>query len=220
MAPDGTLTTLVAFDGFNAGAPPESTLVEGADGSLYGTTTDGGLGGAGAIFRLSFTSAPEITSQPANQTALAGADVTFSVAVFGAPQLIYQWQKDGTNLADGGNVFDSAARILRLSNVTSASAGAYSVIVSNALGSVTSAGAGLAVISPPVFQKVSQTNGTLTLTWSAKTWARYQLQYKSDLSSPHWINLGNDIVATNDTVSASDALGSDAQRFYRVVLLP
>jgi hypothetical protein len=40
------------------------------------------------------------------------------------------------------------------------------------------------------------------------------------LNSTHWISSGNVIVATNASASASDALGSDPRRFYRVLLLP
>lgn len=220
MTPDGTLTTLVELEGFNTGAHPESALVEGADASFYGAAADGGLGGRGAIFRVSFTSAPEITSQPASQTAVAGADVSFSVAVFGAPHLLYQWQKDGINLSDGDELSGSSTRILTLTNVSPADMGTYSVIVSNTLGSVTSGGAVLTVISPPVFQAISQSGTTITLRWSAMAGQKYQLQYNSDLSSTNWINLGSVITPTNGTVTLSDVIGSDPQRFYRVVLVP
>ena len=213
MTPDGTLTTLVKLDGFNTGWHPESALVEGPDGSLYGTTTD-------TIFRLSFTSAPQITSQPENQTVVAGANVSFSVAVIGASPLFYQWQKNGTNLTDGDDLSGSTARILRLGNLTPANAGTYSVMVSNALGSATSTGALLTVISPPVFQTVRRTNDTVVLTWSAAVGQVYQLQNKSNLSSTSWNNLSSAIAATNASVTASDVIGSDSQRFYRVILVP
>jgi len=50
---------------------------------------------------------------------------------------------------------------------------------------------------------------------------RYQLQYKSDWNATNWIDLGSIITATNgDAVITSDPVGSDSQRFYRVVLLP
>ena len=47
-----------------------------------------------------------------------GDNVMLSVAVFGASPLSYQWQKNGTNLVDGGNLSGSTSRILTLSNVT------------------------------------------------------------------------------------------------------
>jgi uncharacterized repeat protein (TIGR03803 family) len=57
MTSAGVLTTLVSFDGNYDGAFPHSTLVQGHDGGLYGTTSEGGTndlatGGDGTIFRL------------------------------------------------------------------------------------------------------------------------------------------------------------------------
>jgi uncharacterized repeat protein (TIGR03803 family) len=219
LAPDGTLTTLVTFDGFDDGANPASVLVEGLDGALYGTTTAGGPNNHGTIFRLSFTTAPQITSQPEDQTVIAGAGAAFSVAVSGAPPLFYQWQKDGTNLFDGGNILGSTNRILTLANVHLADTGNYSVIVSNSLGSVTSSNALLAIIARPTFQSITQSNGVITLVWNAVSGQEYQLQYNSDLSSTNWIDLGNTITATNDTVRVSDIIGSDTRRFYRIKIL-
>jgi uncharacterized repeat protein (TIGR03803 family) len=219
VSPDGALGNLVALDGFDTGAHPASALVQGADGSLYGTTTAGGVGGRGTIFRLSFTGAPQITSQPHSRAALAGGSAVFSVAVFGAPPLFYQWQKDGTNLTDGGVISGSAARILSLTNILAANAGAYSVIVSNSLGSITSASAQLTLVSPPVFQTISPSNHIVSLTWSTAAGQTHQLQYKASLTSANWTNLGGPLTATGDTLTATDAIAANSQRFYRVILL-
>jgi hypothetical protein len=72
MTPAGALSTLVDFDGFNDGANPQNALTVGADGNLYGTTSFWRTGGRGTIFRLSFTDAPQITSQPVSRTASTG----------------------------------------------------------------------------------------------------------------------------------------------------
>ena len=48
---NGTLTTLVSFDGTN-GSEPVGALVQGADGYLYGTTEYGGTNGYGTVFRM------------------------------------------------------------------------------------------------------------------------------------------------------------------------
>ncbi len=57
---------------------------------------------AGALIccalNLPAQTAPTITTQPASQTVLAGANVTFSVAVAGTGPFTYQWQFNGTNL--------------------------------------------------------------------------------------------------------------------------
>jgi uncharacterized repeat protein (TIGR03803 family) len=215
----GTLTTLVAFDGINDGRHPESALVEGVDGALYGTTTTNGPGGRGTIFRLSFTSAPQVTTQPANQTVAVGATVSFSVAVDAAPPRYYQWQKNNTNLPDIGSLFGATNRILTLTNVSVADGGSYTVIVSNSLGTVTSSNALLTVIASPI-ATITQSNGIITLTWSANAGQTYQLQYTTGLSSPAWINLGNAITATNNAVITTDVIGANTQRFYRVMLSP
>jgi hypothetical protein len=93
-------------------------------------------------------------------------------------------------------------------------------VVTNSLGSITSTGALLTVLSPPVFQSVSQTGGILTLTWSATSGRSYQLQYIPDLTSTNWLNLGAAIAATGSVLTTSDLIGSNSQRFYRVLLLP
>lgn len=45
------LSTLASFDQSN-GSEPEAPLVQGADGNFYGTTSTGGSGGLGSIFRI------------------------------------------------------------------------------------------------------------------------------------------------------------------------
>ena len=49
----GTLTTLHSFT-YGDGAYPVAGLIQGSDGSLYGTTSEGGAAGAGVVFRLTF----------------------------------------------------------------------------------------------------------------------------------------------------------------------
>jgi uncharacterized repeat protein (TIGR03803 family) len=220
IGPTGAYTTLVSFDGFNNGMHPQSALVQGADGSLYGTTPSGGFGGQGTAFRLSLSGAPQITGQPVNQSALAGSSAIFSVAVFGSAPFTYQWQFNGTNLADGLNVFGSTNRVLTLSSITATNGGSYSVAVRNGLGSTNSATAVLTVLFQPAFQNVKQTNGTVYLTWSAIVGQRYRVQWNAGLGSSTWQNLGPLVTATSSTMVTTDLIGTNAQRFYRVLLMP
>lgn len=76
--------------------------------------------------------------------------MVFTAAAAGVPALNYQWQKNGTNLTDGGNVSGSATAALTVSNVRSADMAAYGVVVTNPLGSATSFAALLDVMGPPV----------------------------------------------------------------------
>jgi uncharacterized repeat protein (TIGR03803 family) len=220
IAPNTSYANLVKFDGFNTGGHPTAALVEGPDGNLYGTTSTGGWGGGGAVFRFSYTSAPQIIMQPVNQTAWSEAGATFYVSVAGASPLSYQWQRNGINLSDGIGISGSTNRILTLANLSVASAGTYSVIVSNTLGTATSSGALLTVLFPPSFQTATKSNNSLVLSWSAAQGQKYQLQYKTNLNSTNWFNLGGQITAGGGTVSTSDLLGSNSQRFYRVILVP
>jgi uncharacterized protein (TIGR03437 family) len=70
----GTLTTLHTFDDDTNGSYPQAGLVQGSDGSLYGTTSQGGASagpdgdypGSGTIFRLTLSSA--ITTPAINES--------------------------------------------------------------------------------------------------------------------------------------------------------
>jgi hypothetical protein len=73
---------------------------------------------------------------------------------------------------------------------------------------------------PPVFYSLSMHGNAFALTWSAVPGQNHQLQYKTSLSDTNWVNLGGYITASNGTVSVSDPIGSNRQRFYRVMLIP
>jgi uncharacterized repeat protein (TIGR03803 family) len=221
VAADGsTFATLAYFDGFDGGATPAAALVEDANGDLYGTTSKNGLSGRGTVFKLSFVGPPQVTSQPAAQGLPVGGNVTLSVAETGARPFTYQWLKNGTNLLDGGNLSGSTNRILHVANASLTDAGTYSVIVSNALGSATSAGARVAVVYPPVFLSAVRSNCTLTLTWSAVPGQRYRLQSNPTLAASDWTFQGGFITANSSVTTASDNVCTNARKFYRVILFP
>ncbi len=143
---NGTLTTLVACNGPN-GDGLDAAMTLGSDGNFYGTA-EGGSGGYGVVFRLVVP--PVITVQPQSQTNSAGATVTFFVSALSPNPLSYQWQKDGTNLANAGNVSGATTNTLSITGISDSDAGTYSVVLTNSDGSVTSSNAALTVIDPPV----------------------------------------------------------------------
>ena len=150
IAPSGTLTTLVQFENYN-GANPAAALIQGSDGFLYGTTQNGGSLGNGTIFRFSLSGPLQITGQPSDQPVYLGGTAVFTVATSGSSPVAYQWQQDGVNLSDGGNISGSSTSTLRITNVSLADAALYSVVVSNAYNVLTSDDGVLEVIySPPV----------------------------------------------------------------------
>ncbi len=94
---------------------------------------------------------PEAATLPASRTNNAGTTATFSVGAIGASPFTYQWLKNGTNaLSDGGSVRGATNAMLTLNSVLGNDAGSYSVIVGNALGSITSAPAAILTVVDPV----------------------------------------------------------------------
>ncbi len=88
------------------------------------------------------TTAPSITTQPQNQSVVAGGNVTFSVRATGSPAPTFQWTRNGANIAG------AVGADLTLTNVPAASAGTYAVVVTNSAGSVTSNSVTLTVTTP------------------------------------------------------------------------
>jgi hypothetical protein len=104
---------------------------------------------------------PVITSQPTNVSAIVRSTIHFAVAASGTPALSYQWRMDGVNLSDGFGIGGSHAPTLSITNITDSDAGSYTVVVSNSIGSVTSAPAILITFPPlitvqPVSHYVNQ----------------------------------------------------------------
>jgi hypothetical protein len=86
---------------------------------------------------------PAIVSQPQSKTVLQGTNVTFTISATGTTNFSYQWRLDGANLPG------ATASSLSITNVQTIHEGAYSVVVSNVAGKVTSANAMLTVLVPP-----------------------------------------------------------------------
>ncbi len=110
-----------------------SVIVANADGS---STSSNALLTIAAV-------PPFITVQPTNVATIAGANVALAVSVTGSAPMNFQWNVNGTNIANGTNA------TLSFLNVQPANAGNYSVTITNAYGATNSAVAVLAV-SPGV----------------------------------------------------------------------
>ena len=116
--------------------------------SPYGSITS-------AVATLTVAAPAAITHQPSTQTVAVGSNPTFSVAVAGSGPFDYEWYFDSTNLVQSGS-----NNTLALFGVSTNNTGSYTVIITNAFGSVTSQVATLTVALPPtvIVQPGSQTN--------------------------------------------------------------
>jgi hypothetical protein len=117
---------------------------------------------------LTVASSPVIIMQPTptNQATAVGSKATFAVAAIGIAPLRYQWQINGTNLVDGTNLVNgditsgSTTTNLTISNAQTNNSGAYTVVITNIAGSVTSSNALLTVIVPsPSFGNIQAESG-------------------------------------------------------------
>jgi sugar lactone lactonase YvrE len=143
ITPNGVVTTLTgtagvegSVDGIGTAAQfnsPQGIAVDNM-GNLYVADSDNS-----AIRKGQFVGPPVITLQPQGQTVIPGSNVMLSVTAGSILGPTYQWYFNGTAL---GGATDSS---LSLNSVLAANAGAYTVVVTNALGSVTSNQATLTV---------------------------------------------------------------------------
>lgn len=133
-----------------AGEIAETLLVtnlQPSDMAYYQVTVSNRSGAqASAMAALILTDAPPvITTQPLGQSVRAGSTAAYTAAALGAEPLSWQWQRDGSNLAAGGDVAGQASPSLTISNAQGNDVADYTLVVSNAAGQVSSAAARLAI---------------------------------------------------------------------------
>jgi hypothetical protein len=97
------------------------------------------LAGSGSTSPPPSQSAPSITTQPSNQTAVLGQTATFTVTAAGT-SLTYQWNKNGTAVSGA-----TSASYTTPATSNSDNGATFTVVVSNSQGSVTSTAATLTV---------------------------------------------------------------------------
>jgi uncharacterized repeat protein (TIGR03803 family) len=203
IAPNGPLSAIAQFESYN-GANPSAAIIQGVDGNLYGTTLQGGAANEGVLFKLNMSGALQITGQPSDQSAYLGGSASFTVATSGGSPVFYQWQENGTNLVDGGNISGSTTATLRITNVTLDDAALYSVLVSNSVNSVLSDYAVLGITySPPRI-----TTQPASITRIVGTTASFSVSAEGDLPlSYQWQENGTNLVdGGNLSGSASNTL--------------
>jgi hypothetical protein len=98
-----------------------------------------GNSGSGAATPQTPT-APQITTQPADQTVSLGQSATFAVVATGTAPLQYQWNKDGAPIGGAtGSGYTTPA------TASTDSGTSFTVVITNAVGSVTSSAVTLTV---------------------------------------------------------------------------
>jgi hypothetical protein len=111
------------------------TAGEAGNGSVFSTVT--------GLQIIKASDAPNILTQPQSQFVRQNSSVTFGVEAKGTPPLSYQWRKNGNPLP--GATSDKYT----IAAVQVGDAGDYTVVVSNAVGSIASQAATLRVQTAP-----------------------------------------------------------------------
>jgi hypothetical protein len=125
--------------------------------------------------------APVILTPPSSAWANLGSTVDLQVFASGSPAPVYQWLFNGSNLIAG-----ATSSLLELTDIQHSQSGAYSVVVSNSLGAVTSAPA--LVYAPAVEINAQPQSETI----NAGQTARFSVQAQSQLFlSYQWLKNGN-----------------------------
>lgn len=244
---NGSLTTLVNFDGTN-GLAPDGRLTLGSDGNFYGITRlgspyglvdYGGSSNRGSIFRMTPDGA--VTNLVFFSDTNGNGNTPYSLTqgrdgkLYGATRFIGEGRYNTpTNygtifcVTTNGELttlvhFNGANGKNPWIDFTLGSDGnLYAAVGEDAFAVSTdgSAGSIIRLVEPPVLTTISHTNGGTAVTWSSFTNGMYQVEYKSSLAATNWLVLTNSVTATGDTTFLMDAASGAAERYYRVRLLP
>jgi hypothetical protein len=162
---------------------------------------------------LTVNSPPLITTQPQNQTVIAGNAATFNGLASGTAPLAYQWQLRATNLSG------ASSNIYSIASAQPGQAGDYRVIVTNSYGAATSAPATLFIrLRPLLSLSLAPSNGQPHITLTGTPGDRYVIEASTNF--PFW-NSVQTVTNANGSVLYSDP-GSpgETRKFYRAWLLP
>lgn len=230
----GALTPLYSFTGGLDGAHPQAGLVVDKSGYLYGTTSGGGSFGNGTIFKMA-TNGKLIWVVSFNGT--NGSNGGYGTPAFLEASLIqasdgnlYGVAPSGGTFGDGTVFQISTNGLLAVLHSFQGSDGANpfglmqgrdgNLYGTTWEGGTDGGGTVFRLVIPLGTPSVTTTGGVLNINWNAVPGQTYQVQYSTDLRQTNWVVLISAITPTNLTATATDAVGPDSQRFYRIVEFP
>jgi len=148
-------------DGGNISGVNISTLtvspVYAADAGGYSVVITNNFGSITSQVAALTVNDPVVLTPPASRTNLAGDNVRLTASSAGTLPLSYQWQRNGVDAPGESGTFltNTGTKTITFTNVQPANQGGYSIVISNALGVVTSSVANLTLYSTPVTRLVT-----------------------------------------------------------------
>jgi hypothetical protein len=153
--------TSVASDNDSGPFNTSRVLFQAQSNLTYQIAVDGVNDAQGAVqLHWAGPQPPAVVFQPLSVNLVAGSTARFNVGVSGSTPMGFQWRHFGTNVVDEeGRIFGSTTPVLTLGKVLPEHAGGYTVVITNAFGSVTSAPATLIVLDNPRAVYIEQVTG-------------------------------------------------------------
>jgi uncharacterized repeat protein (TIGR03803 family) len=235
MGTNGALTTLNSFGGGTDGASPHAGLVQGNDGSFYGTTSGGGTNNYGTVFKIStngaFTSLYSFTGGTDGASPRAGlvqgSDGSLYGTTYGGGSssngTVFAVNTNGTRFT---TLYSFSASSTNSSGVYTNSDGANPqaglILSGNTLYGTTSAG-GIwgdgtvfsITLPPPPQLTIIPSGANVILTWPTNA-AGFTLEFATNLVSPTVWNTNSTapVVISGQNVVINPMSGP--QQFYRL----
>jgi hypothetical protein len=165
---------------------------------------------------------PYIITQPASLTVNAGQNTAFTVNGSGYPLPTYQWTMSGTNLPG------QTAATLQFNSASGLNIGTYSVIVTNAIGGVSSTNVVLTVNPPTTgstiaVPSVSGGNVQFTLTgangsagFGYRVWATTNIELAPITNT--WTLITNGVFGAGATTITDTPSSGLSQRYYIITV--
>jgi hypothetical protein len=168
--------------------------------------------------------APAITTQPSNQTVIAGQTATFTAAATGSPTPTVQWQVSTNGGSTWSNISGATATSYSVTNTTTSQSGhEYRAVFTNSVGSTTTSSATLTVMAAATAPSITtqpsnQTviaDQTATFTTAATGSPTPTVQWQlSTNGGSTWSNISG---ATATSYSVTNTTTSENELKYRAV---
>ena len=142
--------TAVASDNNSASNGASRVTFNAVSNTLYRIAIDGVPGSQGVV-KLNWAGPrpPSIITPPLSTNAPVGASVTFRVVAGGTAPFSYQWRREGVNLTNSDYISGAQSAVLTLNKILPRDMGAFTVVLTNIYGAITSAPVNLIVLDNP-----------------------------------------------------------------------
>jgi hypothetical protein len=148
------------------------------------------------VATLTVLAPPGISVQPQDTAVIVGSNAVLNVTATGTAPLSYTWRKGAVPLSNGGRISGANTNQLTISATITNDSGAYSVVITNSVGSITSSVANLTVLVPPNI--TSPTNA------SSRQGASFTFTVTATGTTP--ITFGADSLPTGLTIQPTNGL--------------